>query len=313
MSRAYGWNAKLLIAEEKEYGVLPEDGYIQAPFISSTLDSEQNLIASNVLGLGRDPTQPFQDIINVDGELVVPVDLNNIGIWFKAIFGAPVTAVNETVCTHTFESGKTSIPSYSLEIGLPEVPAYIRFSGVRADSIAFNFQRSGEAQVTVSLMAQSETGSETSISTAPAVKKYVRFSQFQGFIKSGGEILANITTASVTYTNNLEKIQTIRDDAKVEAIDLGVASLTGNIAARYGDNILLDKARGDTPVDVELGYQLSDMQKIVLTCHEVYLPKPKRSINGPGGIECSYDFQGAKEQTLGKMMTVTLVNDVEEY
>ena len=81
MSRAYGWNAKLLIAEEKEYGVLPEDGYIQAPFISSTLDSEQNLIASNVLGLGRDPTQPFQDIINVDGELVVPVDLNNIGIW----------------------------------------------------------------------------------------------------------------------------------------------------------------------------------------------------------------------------------------
>ena len=43
MSRAYGWNAKLLIAEEKEYGVLPEDGYIQAPFISSTLDSEQNL------------------------------------------------------------------------------------------------------------------------------------------------------------------------------------------------------------------------------------------------------------------------------
>lgn len=205
MSRAYGWNAKLLIAEEKEYGVLPEDGYIQAPFISSTLDSEQNLIASNVLGLGRDPTQPFQDIINVDGELVVPVDLNNIGIWFKAIFGAPVTTLNETVCTHTFESGKTSIPSYSLEIGLPEVPAYIRFSGVRADSIAFNFQRSGEAQVTVSLMAQSETGGESSISTAPAVKKYVRFSQFQGFIKSGGEILANITTASVTYTNNLEK------------------------------------------------------------------------------------------------------------
>ena len=43
------------------------------------------------------------------------------------------------------------------------------------------------------------------------------------------------------------------------------------------------------------------------------LPKPKRSIDGPGGIECSYDFQGAKEQELGKMMTVTLVNDVESY
>lgn len=313
MSRAYGWNAKLLISEEKEYGVLPEDGYVQIPFISSTLDSEQNLISSNVLGLGRDPTQPFQDIINVDGELAVPVDLNNIGIWLKAIFGSPVTEMEDEVYTHIFESGKTSIPSYSLEIGLPEIPSFIRFSGVRADSIAFNFQRSGEAQVTVSVMARCETGGESTIFTAPEVKNYVRFSQFQGFIKSGGETLANITTASVTYTNNLEKIQTIRHDGMVEAIDLGVASLSGNIAARYGDNILLDKARGGSPVDLELGYQISDTQKLVITCHEVYLPKPKRSINGPGGIECSYDFQGAKEQTLGKMMTVTLVNDVEEY
>lgn len=94
---------------------------------------------------------------------------------------------------------------------------------------------------------------------------------------------------------------------------MGVASLSGSISARYGDNELLDKARAGTPVDVELGYQLSDNLKLVITCHEVYLPKPKRSIDGPGGIECSYDFQGAKDQTLGKMMTVTLVNDVEMY
>ncbi len=313
MSRAYGWNAKLLIAEESEYGVMPDEGYVQIPFISSTVDSEQNLISSNILGLGRDPTQPFQDIIDVDGELAVPVDLRNIGIWLKAIFGTPTTKMNESVCEHIFESGKTSIPSYSLEVGLPEVPAFIRFAGVRADNIAFNFERSGEAQVTVSVMAQSESSGETTISTNPEVKSFARFSQFQGFIKSGGTRLANITTASVTYSNNLERIQTIRNDAKVEAIDLGVASLSGNIAARYGDNVLLDKARDGTPVDLELGYQISETQKLVITCHEVYLPKPKRSINGPGGIECSYDFQGAKEQTLGKMMTVTLVNDVEGY
>ena len=125
--------------------------------------------------------------------------------------------------------------------------------------------------------------------------------------------MANIVSANATYSNNLEKIETIRNDGKVEAIDLGVASLSGSISARYGDNELLDKARAGTPVDVELGYQLSDNLKLVITCHEVYLPKPKRSIDGPGGIECSYDFQGAKDQTLGKMMTVTLVNDVEKY
>lgn len=314
MSRAYGWNAQLLIAEESEYGVLPDSGYRQIPFISSSLDSEQRLVSSNVLGLGRDPTQPFQDVINVDGDMVVPVDMRNIGVWLKAIFGTPTMTKNEDGSySHTFESGKISIPSYSLEVGLPEVPQYIRFLGVRANSIAFNFARSGEAQATINLMAQGESGSETSIESSAKVYTYTRVSQFQGYIKSGGELLANITSASATYSNNLEKIETIRNDGKVEAIDLGVASLTGSISAKYADNILLDKARTGTPVDIELGYQLSDSMKLVISCHEVYLPKPKRSIDGPGGIECSYDFQGAKDQILGKMMTVTLVNDVEGY
>ena len=326
MSRAYGWNAQLLIAEENEYGVPPEENYRKIPFISSSLDSEQNLVSSNILGLGRDPTQPFQDVINVDGDMAVPVDMRNIGLWLKAVFGAPATTDNEDGSfTHTFESGKISVPSYSLEVGLPEIPQFIRFSGVRANSIAFNFQRSransiafnfqrsGEAQATINLRAQGESGAETAIDTAPEVYPYTRVSQFQGYIKSGGELLANIVSASATYSNNLEKIETIRNDGKVEAIDLGVASLSGSISAKYADNVLRDKARAGTPVDIELGYQLSETMKLVISCHEVYLPKPKRSIDGPGGIECSYDFQGAKDQDLGKMMTVTLVNDVEEY
>lgn len=313
MSRAYGWNAKLLIAEESTYGTLSSGDYTQVPFSSSAIDSEQGLITSNVLGLGRDPTTPFQDVINVEGDLAVPVDLRNIGIWLKSIFGLPVITEEDGVFTHSFESGRTSLPSYSLELGLAEVPEYIRFMGVRANSIAFNFARSGEAQATISLLAQGESGAATAISSSPSVYPYTRFSQFQGFIKSDGQALANVTTAAITYSNNLEKIETIRSDGKLEAIDLGVASLSGSIAVRYGDNELMDKARAGTPVDLELGYQISDTQKLVITCHEVFLPKPKRSISGPGGIECSYDFQGAKDQTLGKMITVTLTNDVEGY
>lgn len=313
MSRAYGWNAKLLIAEESTYGTLSENTYTQIPFASSAIDSEQGLISSNVLGLGRDPTTPFQDVINVEGDLSVPVDLRNIGIWLKAVFGTPNTSSENGVCMHTFESGKTTLPSYSLELGLAEVPEYIRFLGARANSIAFNFARSGEAQATVSLMAQSETSSSSSVSSNPNIQPYTRFSQFQGFIKSGTETLANVTSASLTYSNNLEKIETIRNDGKVEAIDLGVASLSGSIAVRYSDNALMDKARAGLPIDLEMGYQLSETEKLVIICHEVYLPKPKRSVSGPGGIECSYDFQGAKNAELGKMLTVQLLNDVEEY
>lgn len=313
MSRAYGWNASLLIAEESTYGQEPTTGYTKIPFVSSSIDSEQGLIASNVLGLGRDPTQPFQDVINVGGDIVVPIDLRNLGIWLKAVFGTSTTTENEAVFEHLFESGKSILPSWTMEIGLPQLPEFIRFMGVKADSIAFNFARSGEAQVTVSLLAQGETSAKTSIDAMAEIKEYTRFSQFQGSLKSNGKILANVTTASITYSNSLEKIETIRSDGKVEAIDVGVASLSGNIAVRYGDNELMDKARAGTPVDLEFAYTIDGNRKLEIICHEVYLPKPKRSINGPGGIECSYDFQGSKEQTLGKMMSVKLTNDEESY
>lgn len=246
--------------------------------------------------------------------------MRNFGIWLKAIFGSPTSKAitdDEEALTgsyeHTFESGKVSLPSYALEIGLPQVPEYIRFMGVKADSIAFNFQRSGEAQATVALLAQGEDAAQTSIFTEAETKTYTRFSQFQGFIKNAGMRLANVTAASLTYSNNLEKIETIRNDGKVEAIDVGVAGLSGSISVRYGDNELMNKARAGEPVDLEFGYELSENQKLTIICHEVYLPKPKRSISGPGGIECSYDFQGAKEQTLGKMMTVILINNEEAY
>ena len=154
MSRAYGWNAQLLVAEETTYGVVPASGFKKVPFASSTIDSEQGLITSNVLGLGRDPTQPFQDVINVGGELVVPIDLRNLGLWLKFVLGNPTTIEDEGVFTHNFESGKITLPSFALELGLPEIPEFIKFIGVKADSIAFNFARSGEAQATISLLAQ---------------------------------------------------------------------------------------------------------------------------------------------------------------
>jgi hypothetical protein len=60
MSCAYGWNVQLLLAFESTYGTPPVSGFKKMLFVSSRLGAQQGLIASNVLGLGRDPTQPYQ-------------------------------------------------------------------------------------------------------------------------------------------------------------------------------------------------------------------------------------------------------------
>ena len=40
MSRAYGWNAVALVADENQYDVMPNSGFKKIPFASSTIDSE---------------------------------------------------------------------------------------------------------------------------------------------------------------------------------------------------------------------------------------------------------------------------------
>ena len=308
MARAYGWNSKLLLAWETSYGTAPSsaNSYQIVPFISSSLDSEQGLIESRVLGQGRDPTAPFQDVITVDGDIVVPMDLNNIGYWLKALFGvATTTTKNTTKKTHKFVSGKKTVPNMTLEVGLLDVSKYLLVSGVRANSIALNFQRSGESQATINVIGQGiSVGGSTKKSSSTA-HAYTRFSQFQGNIKQGSNLLANVTSGSLTYSNNLERIETIRSDGKIDGVDLGMATLTGSIAVRYTDETLMNVASGGTGVALTFTYEIDAENLLEITAHEVYLPKPKRTIEGPGGIEVSYDFQGAKNTTAGKMLTVT--------
>ena len=54
---------------------------------------------------------------------------------------------------------------------------------------------------------------------------------------------------------------------------------------RFADTTLIDLAAGGTPVDLEFAYTLSAQSKLVLTAHEVYLPKPKLAVEGPGGVQ----------------------------
>lgn len=124
----------------------------------------------------------------------------------------------------------------------------------------------------------------------------------------------SISAAGQVYSNAEKIMQGFEYASIIRGKNgLWLAIPTDAIPKKARGKRMMDKARAGVPVDLELGYQLSDTQRLVITCHEVYLPKPKRSISGPGGIECTYDFQGAKNAELGKMVTVQLYNDVEEY
>lgn len=313
MSRAYGANAQLLGLVETTYGTVPVTDFDQFPFVSSELGSEQGLIASDLLGQGRDPAQPIRDVIKVTGNIVVPVDVRNFGHWLKALLGAPVTTGSSSPYTHTFKSGAATLPSMSIEIGMPEVPAFFMNAGVRVNSCQLNFATSGAAEATLACIAQGETKNTTSQGGTPTALTTTRFNQFQGSIKKDGTQLGNVTGGQLTYTNNLATIQTIRPDGKIDGTDPTIAALTGNLNVRFADTTLIDAATSNTPVQLDFAYTIDANHSLTFTAYEVYLPKPKLSITGPAGVEATFDWQAAKNTSAGCMLQVVLKNDVASY
>lgn len=430
MARATGANAKMALAFESVYGTSPNSGYIQMPFVSSAIGDEQNLIESDLLGQGREPLAPSRDVVNNEGDVVVPVDERYFGHWLKLLLGAPSTAqgdyatgsfafdgqpedgstitiggadwtfvdadptgdqslVGSTLAqtlknavvglnksatsalasqyyslndagdtiivtaktpgtsansvtlaasdsgddadsnatpsgstlsggastgayNHTFQSGASSLPSASIEIGNPEVPSYGMNKGARANKMTIGLQRSGQLTATFSLICQGETKSGSTGAGSPTTLDFTRFSQFQGEITKDGVKLGHVVSAEVSYSNNLDKVEVIRSDGKIEDADPGNIAVNVSLTVRFADTELLDQATNGTGSEIKFGWVIDEDASLMISAKEIYLPKAKNTINGPGGIQATFAGIGSKDGS-GKSFTVALRNDVSSY
>jgi hypothetical protein len=423
MARSYGSAATLLALKESTYGVKPTGNWEKFAFVSSDLSAEQNLISSDLLGQGREPRAPFRDVINDEGNLVIPVEGRDFGRWLQLLLGNPTSAgvaatgditftanpsathtitingvvwtfvasgatgtqtniganlnatltqlatdlnasVNASITpvtyanvggtklgfthdtlgavgnaftiasgnangvasgatlsgggyTHTFISGAASLPSFAAEIGHANVPAYFVHTGCMLNSMAMNFQRSGSANATLNIIAQGETRFASTQGGTPTSRVYKPFSQFNGSIKRNNVSLANITGAQFTYSNGMQAVPTIRNDALIEGVDPTTISVNGSIDVRFADTVLVDDAINNTAIELELAYKLAGLEgsnfSLTWTFHEVYLPRPRIPVSGPGGVQASFNWQGVYDDALTKSVTVVLKNDVTSY
>ncbi len=312
MARAQGARAQMALAFETSYGTAPTGGYYQMPFASASLGAEQPLLSPELLGYGRDPQPPIKDAVTSDGDVTVPIDAESWGVWLKAAFGDPATTGTGPY-THTFLSGNWALPSMSIEIGMPEVPHYAMYSGCKLDKLSWQMGRSGLLTATASLIAQGESAGVASGAGTPTGWAMKRFGHFNGAITRNGVSLGNVVSAEITYENNLDRIETIRSDGRIDGADPGMAALTGRIEVRFADTTLLDQAINGTPAELKFTYSLTSGESFELTAHAVYLPRPRLQIQGPQGIQASFDWQAAYDSVAGQMCTATLINDIASY
>jgi hypothetical protein len=422
MPRAQGARAIMAFNFETIYGTPLLSGFRQVPFVSTDLGGEQPLLDNEVLGFGRDPLAPSRDAFNADGSVVIPMDVENLGLWLKGAFGQPATAAilaatgsltfsaqpvatstitvagtvftfvasgavgnqiniganlaatmtalavvlnasvipavaaatytatatainivfdtlghlgnaftlaastapvsNATVSaatltgganTHTFQSGGWTLPSISIETQMPEVPRFSMYSGVVVDELSWEMKRAGLLQGTVKTIAQGETVVAATVAGALTALAYKRFGHFNGAVLRDGVAIANITQARINYMNNLERIDAIRGDGRVEGVDPSIAALKGQIVTRFSDLTLFNQAIAGSPCALEFSHTISPSEKFVFTAHAVYLPRPRVPIEGPGGVEATFDWQAALATSPAVMATAVLTNGVAVY
>lgn len=316
-TRARGANARVLNVFEATPGVVPAAGvaWHAVPFVSHTLGEERPLEEDDLLGQGREMQDPTEGVATNDGDLVVPVDARNFGRWLKLFFGDPVTTgTAQDGYTHIFKSGAQSLPSMSIEIGSPEVPAYSVNRGARGNTMRVQMARSGKLNATLGLICIGETDAANASAGGnnPTKLPTTRFPSATGSVKRNGQVLGSVVGASFTFSNQLEKVETIQEDGRIEDSDPGMAMMTGDLTIKFATRDLLAAASTSppTPMEITFGWKVGDFI-LLFTLPRVFLPKPKRPISGPGGIQAQFNFQTSGAS--GNAVIVTLKNDKDGY
>jgi hypothetical protein len=217
--------------------------------------------------------------------------------------------------SHVWESGADDIPSFTVEVGHPllTTPVFFRHTGTVIESLSFEMGQEGPANARLQLVAQGEESAAATVSASPDAFTLRRFSQGRGFIRRGGQPLAGVTGGSLTFSNNVERVRVIREDGRIEAADPTFASAQGTLAVRFDGSTLVAEAANGDPVSLEYGFSFPDGQALRFELPRVFLPKPKYSVSGPGGVEANFDWRAAFDESEGTMLRAHLLNDVPTY
>lgn len=315
MPRALGSNALLHTAFEGALGTAPAAGatWFKTPFVSSNLGEEQGLIESDLLGLGRETLDPTPDVINNAGDLVVPVDTDNFGRWLKLALGAPATTDNgDGSFDHVFTSGALALPSMSIEVGHPDISTFSNNYGARLNQMRIALARSGLLNATLGLICigESDPVNATIAGVAPTVLGSSRFAQATGSVKKDGAEIGSVVSAEFTLSNGLDPVETIKADGRIEDADPGMFTFSGSVTIRYKDSSFQTLARNRTAFDLSFGWTFGTAS-LIFDAPRVFLPRTKRPVTGPKGIQQTFNFQGSGAS--GHTLTATLVNTVDTY
>ncbi len=316
MSQARGSCSKVVIDYETTYGADPASpaGLIM-PFNSFALKADRPFKESGTITGTRNPVMPARGNLNVSGSAVVPVDQIAFGYWLKALLGAPDTDGSGPY-THVFSVGSCSagIPSMVADLGFPDIAQYLKFNGVKLNSLSFT--TGGDDELTASLEfigAKETTGSSPYDATASDLT-FSRFNNFQATLKEGGSTLANAQEIAINISNQLDDSSYVIGGNGIRAsLPERVVKIEGTLKTFFEDLTLYTKAIAGTESSLELTFT-SGTYSLKFAIDELQYQHSGPVLDTNGGIYVTLPFVGYYEDGADETaIKATLVNGYASY
>ena len=318
---ARGYKTTCLLDFETSFGTAPgvAAGRLM-PLNSFGLNVSRAKNSAATLTGRRDPSEPFDGNVEVSGALTVPVDARAFPYWLKLLFGAATTtgsgeASDTAPFTHVFKPGDEA-PSAVVQTNYGTDPVtFGKFTGCKVSSLAMQAGGDGELTATVNLVGRDVEYSQTNYNAAAELVTMKRFSNFQATLKSDGVAIATITDFSLTIDNGLDtSIRTIGSGGKLYDIPEGLMSVSGSMTAMFTNMTLLNKAKDNTELSMELGWSIDENNKITFKMPEVQIQFQGPTVDGPTGVKAEYPFVAYFNDAADNACIIaTVVNDVASY
>lgn len=313
MPQARGRKAQLLLDYETTFGQDPATPVgIKMPFNTCGLRGVRNLIDDTVIRNTRNPAQPSRGNQNVEGDIVVPVDVIGIGYWLRAMFGAPTTTGTGPY-THTFKPGDLQ-PSLVLAKEFTDIGQYLKYNGCKVSKMAVTFGGDGELTATFTIMGAKETIGVSSYDTTPTEITLTKFSHFQATIQEGGLACAIGTEVRLEVDFDLDGDQYVIGGGGIRGdIPEGMVKPSGSITALFQDATLLNKAVNGTESSLKVTLT-SGTNSLEIFIPELIYEQQSPGIEGPRGIRIQLPFRGYYgDSTEAAVIQVKLSNSQPTY
>jgi len=293
MSWAGPGRAQLLLDFETVYDTDPSTpAAYKMPVESYGLKVDQPPLEVTTIG-NANPSQPAYGQKDLNGPLVVPVDLDAIGHWLKLLLGAPNTTGSAAPYTHVFKKGNT-IPSGVIDVGYPDASCYYKNNGCKINTFSVNVGGNNPLTLSMNILGGTQTKGTSALDAAPTDYSltYTRLNNCDvSAMYEGGSSSTIIEQFNLTIDNQLDSAWGLAGGGVRTNILRPKFKVTGNIIATFEGDALLLKGRNHTESALYTTLT-SGSYSLKLDVPELRFSQNAPPVEGPRGLRQDLTFWG---------------------